>query len=45
VRMLSQGRLVPKVWMEKAVGADLSVEPILKSTQDALDKISAKPGN
>ena len=42
VRMLSQGRLVPKIWMEKAVGADLSVEPILQATQDALAKINAK---
>lgn len=45
VRMLSQGRLVPKIWMEKAVGADLSVGPILQATQDALAKINAKSGN
>jgi len=41
MRMLTQGKIVPKIWMENAVGGTLSVDPILKSTQEALDKISA----
>lgn len=40
VRMLSQGRLVPEIWMKGAVGNKISVKPILKSTEDALKKLA-----
>lgn len=40
VRVLSQGRLVPEIWMKGAVGNKISVKPILKSTEDALKKIA-----
>lgn len=35
-RMLEQGRIVPKVWMKGAVGDELSIQPTLKATQEAL---------
>lgn len=38
VRVLSQGRLVPEIWMKNAVGSPISVKPILKATEEALKK-------
>jgi hypothetical protein len=38
-RMLSQGRLVPEIWMKKAVGDNISVKPIIESVKDALTKV------
>lgn len=38
VRMLSQGKLVPQIWMKGAVGTELSVKPILTATEEALKK-------
>ncbi len=38
VRMLSQGKLVPQIWMKGAVGTELSVKPILAATEEALKK-------
>jgi len=38
-RMLSQGRLIPEIWMKKAVGDNISVKPILESVKDALTKV------
>ena len=34
-RIFSQGRLTPQVWMNKAVGQDLSARPLLEAAQDA----------
>jgi len=36
IRMYTQGRMVPQVWMKKAVGMELSAQPILESVEDAL---------
>jgi hypothetical protein len=35
-RMYTQGRLVPQVWMQGAVGSPISIEPTLKATAEAL---------
>lgn len=42
VRVLSQGRLVPEIWMKGAVGNKISVKPILKSTEESLKKLTGK---
>jgi len=39
-RMFSTGRLVPQLWMKNAVGEEISIEPLLKATDEAL----ATPG-
>jgi oligoendopeptidase F len=38
-RIFSQGRLTPKEWMIKAVGKDISVQPMLSAVDDALKNI------
>jgi len=38
-RMLSQGKIVPQIWMKNAVGTTLSVKPILESVKVALQKV------
>jgi len=35
-RMLTQGRIIPQIWMEHAVGSKISTEPLLKATNEAL---------
>jgi hypothetical protein len=35
-RMFSAGRLVPQLWMKKAVGEEISIQPLLKATEEAL---------
>lgn len=42
-RMYTQGRLVPQVWMQEAVGSQISIESILKATGDALAKLNRQP--
>ena len=39
LRIYSQGRLTPKLWMQKAVGSDLSVNPVIQSVDKALMEI------
>lgn len=39
IRICSQGRLLPDVWMQGAVGAPLSVKPMLEATRQALTAI------
>jgi len=39
LRIFSQGRLAPQVWMKKAVGENLSINPLLISTENALKVI------
>jgi hypothetical protein len=34
--MTRLGRLTPDAWMRQAVGAPLSVEPLLEATEEAL---------
>ncbi len=36
---LTQGRLIPQIWMKGAVGADLSGEPLIKATEAALEEM------
>ena len=37
-RIYQQGRLTPDAWMRGAVGAPMSVEPILKAVRESLKK-------
>jgi hypothetical protein len=39
-RMFSAGRLVPQLWMKKAVGEEISIQPLLKATDEALEVIT-----
>lgn len=41
-RMCSLGRLTPDVWMEKAVGASVSAEPLLRAARAQLDALEEK---
>ena len=36
-RMLIQGSIIPQLWMKGAVGREISIEPLLKSTEEALE--------
>ena len=38
-RALSQGRLIPQIWMKGAVGNELSGEPLIKATEKALEEM------
>jgi len=38
-RMYTLGSIAPQVWMRKAVGRPVSIEPVLKATQEALKTI------
>ena len=40
VRVLSQGKLTPQIWMEQAVGARISVKPILDAAAEAVSKVN-----
>ena len=35
-RMLTQGRIIPQIWMEHAVGDKISIDPLLNLTAEAL---------
>jgi len=35
-RMCRLGSITPKLWMEKAIGSEISAEPLLKATEEAL---------
>ena len=35
-RMLTQGRIIPQLWMRNAVGLPISVEPLLQAVEEAL---------
>jgi hypothetical protein len=39
MRMYTIGRLTPDIWMERAVGAPLSAEPLLRSTERVLAQL------
>lgn len=41
-RMCTQGRLIPEVWMQNAVGSGLSAQPMLDAAQEALNAINKK---
>jgi len=36
LRIYSQGRLIPQLWMKQAVGEEISIQPLLMATQEAL---------
>lgn len=38
-RMLTQGRIVPQLWMKEAVGREISIEPVLEAAGKALGAI------
>ncbi len=38
-RIFSQGRLTPQVWMNKAVGEDLTARPLLKAAGEAVKEL------
>lgn len=38
-RMYTQGRIVPQLWMQNAVGNKISIEPLLKATGEALNAL------
>lgn len=38
-RMLSLGRLTPDLWMKRAVGGDISTEPLLDVVKRALKSL------
>jgi hypothetical protein len=38
-RIYKQGRLIPQVWMQGAVGREIAVEPMLKAVDEALKVI------
>lgn len=35
-RMLTQGSIIPQLWMKGAVGQEISIDPLLKATEEAL---------
>ncbi|MDK2979106.1 MAG: hypothetical protein PWP52_1820 [Bacteroidales bacterium] len=37
-RIWSIGRLTPEIWMQKAVGEDISIEPMIKATEEAVKR-------
>jgi len=41
-RMCVQGSLTPKEWMNRAVGADISPEPLIKAAAEALQALKGK---
>ncbi len=38
-RILTQGRIIPQLWMKNAVGREISIEPLLDSTREALEEL------
>lgn len=36
-RMYTQGRIIPQLWMNNSVGAEISTEPLLKAVRKALE--------
>jgi hypothetical protein len=36
-RMYTQGRIIPQLWMNNSVGADISTEPLLQAVRKALE--------
>ena len=38
-RMLMQGSIIPQLWMKGAVGREISIEPLLKSTEEVMEAL------
>lgn len=43
MRMCKQGRIIPQYWMKGAVGRELSIQPTLNATQEAINRIKSQP--
>lgn len=41
-RMLIQGSIIPQLWMKGAVGQEISIEPLLNSTREALMELKGE---
>lgn len=41
-RMFTQGRIIPQLWMQGAVGREISTQPLLNAASKAVDDISKK---
>lgn len=39
IRMFTYGRTIPEVWMKHAVGAPISIQPMVNATKEALKKV------
>lgn len=39
LRIYKQGRLTPQVWMRQAVGEEISVEPLIKASEKAVEEL------
>ncbi|MFN8207491.1 MAG: hypothetical protein U0T82_08800 [Bacteroidales bacterium] len=39
-RIFSQGRMVPQVWMKKAVGSEISAKPLIEKTKEVLIRLN-----
>jgi len=39
LRIYQLGRLTPQIWMKQAVGEEISVEPLLKASEKAVEKL------
>jgi hypothetical protein len=39
-RMITQGRIIPQLWMKNAVGSAISIDPLLTATKEALAALS-----
>ena len=39
-RMYTQGRIIPQLWMKNAVGSPISIEPLLRETERALEVLT-----
>ncbi len=37
IRIYSAGRLIPQIWMKNAVGSEISIQPLIEATRQALD--------
>jgi hypothetical protein len=38
-RMYLQGSIIPQLWMRKAVGSPISIDPLLAATNEALEAL------
>jgi hypothetical protein len=38
-RMFANGRLIPQLWMKKAVGKEIAIEPLLQATDEAVKSL------
>jgi hypothetical protein len=38
-RMYLQGSIIPQLWMRKAVGSPISIDPLLTATNEALEAL------